>query len=132
MAEPQRARCVDLTMRSVIARRHLARASRPAAALCMMDCACSWSDQSQDQSRIKRLRCHALCLGWPCLAVARDVRIRTVRRLGLRLRQALLAAVLAALILQAFHVVFTRHRTDTSLANALFALTRAAAMLFLC
>lgn len=75
---------------------------------------------------------HALCLGWPCLAVARDVWISTVRRLGLRLRHALLAAVLAALILQAFHVVFTRHRTDTSLANALFALTRAAAMLFLC
>src|SRR3954447_21377247 len=71
MAEPQRARCVDLTLRRAIAGRRVARASRPAAALCMMDCACSWSDQSQNHSRSKRLRCAHLMswLALPCRRV---------------------------------------------------------------
>jgi len=42
--------------------------------------------------------------------IAQDTLVGTVRRLGLRLRHALLAAMFAALILHTFQIVLTGHR----------------------
>jgi len=47
------------------------------------------------------------------LFIANDTLIGSMRRLGLRLWHALLAAVLAALILHTFQIVFPGHRDQT-------------------
>jgi hypothetical protein len=47
------------------------------------------------------------------LLIAHDALIRAVRRLWFRLRQALLAAMFAALILHTFQIVFFGHRDQT-------------------